>query len=263
MPENSQWNLPVHFSSFPLYFLLLLIHTQSSELSEQMWGEEPVRAAFLGRAKASHVQILSATPYYLENATRFAQPDYLPSDKDVTLAKLRTSGIIETHFELQQIPFTLIDVGGQKNEQRKWLHCFENVSAVIYLVALDEFDMTLEEDNTTNRFTASLKLFMETTGLPWFNQNLCLLFLNKKDLFEEKIKTYPLNGHFPEVPKNATLEDCLDFMKRKYEDSFQGSTIQTFTTCAVDKENCKRVFESIKESVLLRAVETSGISIGV
>jgi hypothetical protein len=37
------------------------------------------------------------------------------------------------------------------------------VSAVIYLIALDEFDMTLEEDNTTNRFEASLKLFSDAS----------------------------------------------------------------------------------------------------
>lgn len=59
------------------------------------------------------------------------------------------------------ISFVIIDVGGQRNEQRKWIHCFEGVSAVIYLIALDEFDMTLEEDNTTNRFEASLKLFSQ------------------------------------------------------------------------------------------------------
>jgi len=234
-----------------------------AKLCEQLWNEEQVKHAFTNRSKASQVQVLSATPYYLENATRFAQSDYLPSDKDVTLAKLRTSGIVETHFELQQVSFTLIDVGGQKNEQRKWLHCFESVSAVLYLVALDEFDMTLEEDNHTNRFQASLEVFATTTGLSWFNTNLCLLFLNKRDLFEEKIKTFPLNNYFPEVPKNASCEESLEFMKSKYEESFCGSTLQTFTTCAVDTANCKRVFESIKESVLLRAVESSGISIGV
>jgi hypothetical protein len=30
--------------------------------------------------------------------------------------------------------------GGQRNERRKWIHCFENVTAVIFVAALSEYD---------------------------------------------------------------------------------------------------------------------------
>lgn len=34
----------------------------------------------------------------------------------------------------------MVDVGGQRSERRKWIHCFENVTSIIFLVALSEYD---------------------------------------------------------------------------------------------------------------------------
>ena len=42
----------------------------------------------------------------------------------------------------------MVDVGGQRSERRKWIHCFENVTSIIFLVALSEYDQILfESDN--------------------------------------------------------------------------------------------------------------------
>lgn len=83
-----------------------------------MWSQQVVKDAFRNRTKAAQIQILSASPYYLENASRYAQEDFMPNDKDVTLSKLRTTGIIETHFEVAGINFVIIDVGGQVRQPR-------------------------------------------------------------------------------------------------------------------------------------------------
>ena len=39
----------------------------------------------------------------------------------------------------------MVDVGGQRSERRKWIHCFENVTSIIFLVALSEYDQVLFE----------------------------------------------------------------------------------------------------------------------
>ena len=44
-----------------------------------------------------------------------------------------------------------IDVGGQRTERKKWIHCFEDVLLIMFLAAVSEFDQVLEEDNTQNR----------------------------------------------------------------------------------------------------------------
>jgi len=40
----------------------------------------------------------------------------------------------------------LCDIGGQRSERKKWIHCFEGVTAIIFLVALSEYDLSLAED---------------------------------------------------------------------------------------------------------------------
>jgi guanine nucleotide-binding protein G(i) subunit alpha len=37
-------------------------------------------------------------------------------------------------------PFFIFDVGGQRNERKKWIHCFDNINALIFMVALSEYD---------------------------------------------------------------------------------------------------------------------------
>lgn len=39
----------------------------------------------------------------------------------------------------------MFDVGGQRSERKKWIHCFENVTSIIFCVALSEYDQVLLE----------------------------------------------------------------------------------------------------------------------
>lgn len=59
----------------------------------------------------------------------------------------------------------MVDVGGQRSERRKWIHCFENVTSIIFLVALSEYDQILfESENEVSlpsHFTRhSIRLFL-------------------------------------------------------------------------------------------------------
>lgn len=49
------------------------------------------------------------------------------------------------HFNVRRFQFRMVDVGGQRSERRKWIHCFENVTSIIFLVALSEYDQILFE----------------------------------------------------------------------------------------------------------------------
>ena len=63
---------------------------------------------------------------------------------------------------------------------------------------MSEYDQVLHEDESTNRMQESLKLFDSICNNKWFGETSIILFLNKKDLFSEKIKYSPLNVCFPE-----------------------------------------------------------------
>ena len=45
----------------------------------------------------------------------------------------------------------MIDVGGQRSERRKWIHCFEQVTSLMFLVAISEYDQTLVESDEVSR----------------------------------------------------------------------------------------------------------------
>ena len=40
----------------------------------------------------------------------------------------------------------MVDVGGQKSERRKWIHCFQDVTSILFLVSLSGYDQCLFED---------------------------------------------------------------------------------------------------------------------
>jgi guanine nucleotide-binding protein subunit alpha len=61
-------------------------------------------------------------------------------------SRLRTTGITETLFELGQLNFRMMDVGGQRSERKKWIHCFEGVQCLLFMVALSGYDQSLLED---------------------------------------------------------------------------------------------------------------------
>lgn len=47
----------------------------------------------------------------------------------------------------------MVDVGGQRSERRKWIHCFENVTSIMFLAALSEYDQVLvESDNEVRKY---------------------------------------------------------------------------------------------------------------
>lgn len=77
--------------------------------------------------------------------------DYLPTEQDLLRTRIKTTGITEVLFELKGLTFRVIDVGGQRSERKKWIHCFDNVNAIIFISSLSEYDQTLREDNCTVR----------------------------------------------------------------------------------------------------------------
>lgn len=60
--------------------------------------------------------------YFFDNLDRLFDSDYLPTDADILRARLRTTGISETIFDLGSLTYRMFDVGGQRSERRKWIH---------------------------------------------------------------------------------------------------------------------------------------------
>ena len=101
--------------------------------------------------RRNEFQIIESVKYYFDKIDEIKQPDYIPSQNDVLMARVRTSGIVTERYNIDDTTFEMYDVGGQRNERKKWIHCFEGVTAVIFVAAISEYDQKLFEDGATNR----------------------------------------------------------------------------------------------------------------
>ena len=77
-----------------------------------------------------------------------------------------------------------------------------DITLAYQLYMISGYDLVLAEDEEMNRMIESMKLFDSICNSKWFVETSIILFLNKKDLFEEKIKTSPLTICFPEYSGN-------------------------------------------------------------
>jgi guanine nucleotide-binding protein subunit alpha len=74
-----------------------------------------------------------------------AAPGYLPTEQDILRSQVKITGIIETTFKVGELTYKLV---GQRSERKKWIYCFENVTALVFLVNLSEYDQMLYEDES-------------------------------------------------------------------------------------------------------------------
>lgn len=110
-----------------------------------MWNDPSVQLAI---KRGNEFALHDNMKYYYENIDRLFARDYLPNDQDVLRSRLRTLGITETVFELQSLTYHMFDVGGQRSERKKWVHCFEGVHCLLFVAALSGYDQCLVEDKT-------------------------------------------------------------------------------------------------------------------
>jgi len=225
-----------------------------------LWTDEGVQQAY---GRQSEFQLNDSAKYYFDNIDRIASEDYIPTEQDVLRSRAKTTGIIETEFTVEKTHFKMVDVGGQRSERKKWMHCFQDVTAVIFCVALSEFDLRLYEDDTTNRMHESLKLFKEICNSRWFTDTSMILFLNKRDLFEDKIKRVDLNVCFEDYNGGLNYENALAFIKDKFlqQNENPKKHIYVHATCATDTDNIHVVFNAVKDIILHKVLDDSGLGI--
>lgn len=192
LPDNVK-EIAKRFSDFVAENENILISPRIAEDLKLLWADEWIQKTY-GKAGLEYY-MLENISHYLANIDRISAEGYVPDEQDILRARATTTGVYETEFEVGNAHFRMVDVGGQRTERKKWIHCFEGVTAILFCVALSEYDQKLIEDDTTSRSQESLQLFGEICNSKWFDDTAIILFLNKDDLFREKnSESAPHNG---------------------------------------------------------------------
>jgi hypothetical protein len=240
-----------------------------------LWADPDIQAAF---SRSSKYQLNDSAKYYFENIDRISEEDYLPTVQDILRSRVKTTGIVETRFTYRSLnfrflgidnPFIMLlcralrmfDVGGQRSERKKWIHCFENVTAIIFCVSLSGYDTVLLEDESQNRMQEALKLFDSICNNKWFENTSIILFLNKVDLFKAKIEKVPLTVCFPAYDGPQEFEPCGSYIQEVFESCCKSSTKEVYTqfTCATDTDNIKFVFCAVTDTIIKRNLRDCGL----
>lgn len=134
---------------------------------------------------------------------------------------------------------------------------------MIYFLALDEYDVQNEEAGTLG-IEESFEVWNDTINSPMMTQNSIpiILFLNKKDLFEKKLKDIPLKNTYKKYKGGKDYEKGVQFIKEKFlaavpED--RRDSIYVYPTCAIDTDQTRIVFDSVKHFILRERLRNSGL----
>ncbi|KAL9715623.1 hypothetical protein Ac2012v2_000066 [Leucoagaricus gongylophorus] len=190
---------------FPLHYI---------EPLKSLWVDSNVQRAY---ERGNEAALPENLPYFFSSLDRVFQPNYQPTEQDIILCRARTVGITETSFHLKGSELLMVDVGGQKSERRKWIHCFQDVTSILFLVSLSGYDQCLVEDKDANQMQDAMTIWDSVCHSQWFKQTSIILFLNKNDLFEKRVPVSDIKNFFPDYDgEPGDIRAGRDYFKRRF-----------------------------------------------
>ncbi|SPC62286.1 probable guanine nucleotide-binding protein alpha-2 subunit [Ustilago sp. UG-2017b] len=217
---------------------------------KDLWSDEGVQSVY---RRGNEAAVPDNMSYYYSDLDRLFHPTYTPTESDILRCRNKTTGIIETTFPLQDRVYRIFDVGGQRSERKKWIHCFENVTAVLFCVALSGYDSCLVEDKDSNQMQEALMLFDSICNSKWFTRTSMILFLNKVDVFRLKIAYSSIKHYFPDYDgDDRDFNAARSYFKARFCRLNRSPTKEIYPsfTNATDVSLLKIVMASVTDIIL-------------
>ena len=189
--------------------------------------------------------------HYLNSIERISQLRYIPSNFDLLSSRIKTIGIAEENYIFKDFKITTIDVGGTRNERRKWIHTYPNTCGIIYTISLLDISRFLYEDKKVLRIDDSILLFETTIN----NQNLkhlpFVILFSCVDLLERELRYFDIstNHFFKNFKGNRfNILEVSEFVKDKFFEkieNFKEKNLNYYFIDLLDTEMVKQLLGSI------------------
>jgi len=216
-----------------------------------LWLDEGIQKTY---EKRSMFHLDDNAPYFLSKMAELTRKNYVPSFEDILRSRKKTVGVADQIFEIRGKKLKVVDVGGQKNERRKWINFFANVDAVVYVSSLSEYDQLTYENNTTPRLIDSINVFKTFYETKDMSAVPVYLVLNKLDVMTEKCQTGQRKMsqfHRDFTGNDSSVEDYKQFIKNKIlEEDRDNRVREVFYSNAVDEQSIRLLVENILGGVL-------------
>uniref|UniRef100_A0A0K0D0M5 G-protein alpha subunit n=1 Tax=Angiostrongylus cantonensis TaxID=6313 RepID=A0A0K0D0M5_ANGCA len=195
---------------------------------KNLWADSAISKAI---SRGNEFQLTESAPHFLSSIDRIAAKDYIPNEHDILLSRIKTTGIVEVKFQMKNVDFRVFDVGGQRSERKKWIHCFEDVNAIIFIAAISEYDQVLFEDETT----------------PNTDQNVIRLQIAWKYVIT--------------IIGAQTYEEATAFIEEKFEglNANPEKTIYMHQTCATDTNQVQIILDSVIDMIIQANLQGCGL----
>ncbi|KAJ3348311.1 hypothetical protein HDU91_006589, partial [Kappamyces sp. JEL0680] len=220
------------------------------------WSEPVVKAAL------SQALLPDTAPHFLDALSRIADSGYKPTNEDVLKLRTVTQNISETIFAIQKINFHFFDVSGLKHHRKYWMPYFDQVTSVLFIVAVSGYCQVMVEEET-NRMNDALQVFKQIANHSMLAKPGIILFLNKEDVFKERFKTHPIKNYFPDYDGSTTnYRDGIAFFDAKFKSSVEDKSrcIVSHKTCATDTKTMKAIIDGMTQSIISDNFKRAGIT---
>jgi len=233
----------------------------------KVWKDEEVQS--IVKTQPEQLQV-SHLDYFYDMIDDICKVDYVPTDDHILRCRQRTTGAYHTSVYLKKSYFEFHDVGGQRPERAKWELVLKdnNYSAILYFVALDEFDThsIIEKEYNDTKMEISRHIWNElvnSEGIP--KSTLVFLFLNRRDLFDARIKTdagfNAFKNTFPKYKGGNESTECMEVIKSLFMEVVKEDVKKPgcHFTCNLDSTAMEAVWNSLYSEVLKQALAESGL----
>jgi len=240
-------NLLIAEECKPVTFLRQPLGTVVANKIARLWADPSIKQA---HQRFEEYQLCTGgrgMEYFLDSIDRFVD-QFEVKHEDLMNLDLRSRGMRELNFENEKIRYKLIDVGAQRGDIRKWIHCCNNVHGVVIFAPLDEFDLY---DDSENRMFQTLENFDMIVNHSCFSKSTAfILLLTRKDVFEEKNKRKDLLQQCFPYSGSKIWEAC-EFVREKFRSKNRsGRELYIQVNSASDYGNDLFILNSIKNSLL-------------
>ncbi|KAJ2994384.1 hypothetical protein HDV02_001658 [Globomyces sp. JEL0801] len=192
--------------------------------------------------------IPTTTSYFFQHVQRITSESGMPTNEDLLMIRVITKSVSDTVFTIDGINIHFYDVSGLVHHRKQWISYFEDVLNVIFIVSLSSYDQMMIEDESKNRLMDSIHLFEYIFNHPLLKKADVILFFNKKDLFEIKIRKISFKKYFPDFRgKDRSLSEAYTYTKEKFKKIAKDSpkTLFTHLTCCTDTKAMKSIISDI------------------
>lgn len=237
-----------------------------AEDMRRLWNEPFVQNSL----EEQGISLRDQSGFFLDDVMRICRKDYIPTSNDILRARVQTLGPQEHHITLENPSeqtrlWTIYDVGGSRSQRAVWAQFFDDVNVIIFLAPLSGFDQMLEEDETVNRLTDSLRLWQMISRNRILQSVELILFLNKLDILDAKLKSgIQFRQHEVSYSGVNNTKSVAKFMVDTFFSLHQQSArkrrnVYPHLVCAIDITATAKIIDRVYHVVVVKYLSNNNI----